>query len=823
MGDQTRDDLILFRCRCGQALKAPREAAGRKVRCPKCGRVGTLSAAPASRESQAPAAETGAVEGDAADVAAERPRGRRRLFVLIAAIGVGVVLVGLAAVGVVWFLGGGGPGGAALGKADVIAVCAGDRKVRFIRADGAAVHTMKHPPRIKTIEGLPDGRTVAIVSGDAKASRLVDVARLASRGEGAVQACPALDAFGAVPAISANGRHLAFVLKDRFFVVPAGSVSLADLLEDDGPEAAAALAKGAKPVFLDRGGVADPVDNLLDIAWSPDGSKVALTTREALFIHAPTDGKTQSFAAPETVTANLFWDRAGRYVYSWRAGAVWRFEPKAGGGGKVLDAFGTCYAADLGKFLYLGTYLGVHEKGDLSCRALFARRPDGGEMERLATPVDTGDDLLAVHPDFTFKSLWPELKGTRTLVYHDWYNDDKMSKSNTVGVSDLGGAGYQVLRDASGGAVPHVTPDKQHLCYKIHRSVSFGRSAEQEFVRMHWPTGRKETMPLGEKAPGKLVSWTADASRLAFKKLNPNAPPSFIIYDFSQKKSVAELKMRTYGYDSVTWSPDGNRLAFLYGQHQETPRCFVWDVPGQGVTDVVLPAKKVTSCIVQVAWSPDGSRSALLVHSPSPDNMIDVFLADGSGRDPRKFVSLPLNTLTQYSRIAWHPDGQRFTLAGLIFPVGEGAAKTEVPEDTATVEHSYWSPDGRYFVLYDTDYGRVPGYRGALPVSLGRLFIGNADGTNLREVNFTPRFGHIEHGPFWSPDGRFVAYLGSCHPSLGYCFFVASLDPANGQVAVLPIEKQKPFEVLWKPAPAGQPARPDSGPDAATRAAAPSK
>ena len=150
MGDQTRDDLISFRCRCGQALKAPRKAAGRKVRCPKCGRVGTLSAAPAPPQPQAPAAATGAVEGDAANVSADQPRDRRRLFVLIAMIGVGVVLLGLMVMGVVWFLGGGGPGGAAPGKADVLAVCAGRGQIRFIRADGyltvegRPIYHMKH-------------------------------------------------------------------------------------------------------------------------------------------------------------------------------------------------------------------------------------------------------------------------------------------------------------------------------------------------------------------------------------------------------------------------------------------------------------------------------------------------------------------------------------------------------------------------------------------------------------------------------------------------------------------------------------------------------
>gem|GEM_PF-5900858 len=43
-----------------------------------------------------------------------------------------------------------------------------------------------------------------------------------------------------------------------------------------------------------------------------------------------------------------------------------------------------------------------------------------------------------------------------------------------------------------------------------------------------------------------------------------------------------------------------------------------------------------------------------------------------------------------------------------------------------------------------------------------------------------------------------MAYLGSCHKFQGYCFFVASLDPSNRQLAVLPVGNQKPFAVVWK-------------------------
>lgn len=39
---QSADRLVRFRCRCGQRLKAPPEARGTPVRCPKCRHIFTM-------------------------------------------------------------------------------------------------------------------------------------------------------------------------------------------------------------------------------------------------------------------------------------------------------------------------------------------------------------------------------------------------------------------------------------------------------------------------------------------------------------------------------------------------------------------------------------------------------------------------------------------------------------------------------------------------------------------------------------------------------------------------------------------------------------
>jgi len=714
--------MIDFNCpNCTEELSVPDSLAGQTQMCPACGEQTLV---PTARGPNA-APETPSLEKPACKFPTAMLSSRHTRKILLG----GALLVILVVAGVLIFPAlqqlQPGPG------EQIVVVFAGGAKIRFLRADGKVVYEVKTAPRIKTIEWLPDGRAIAVVS--ATASQLVDVARLVSRGADAVRSCPALDAMGTVPKISPDGRWAAFVLKNRFFVAPTGNVSLSDLLEDDGLQVASGLSEGAKPVLLDRGGMKKPGD-LLDIAWSPDGSAVAMTTRKALFIHTPTDGKTRSFSAPSAVAANLFWDCEGRCVFSWRNvlrnRGVWRFETKTGTCKQVLESCCASYCRNLDKFLYLETYPGVPERNKLSFRSLFACRQDGSEKERLGIPVDIENTLFAVRPDFTFRSLWRELEDVRTFVYTDWYNHDKITMSNTIGISGLKGDNYQMLRNAGGEAIPHVTPDKQYLCYKIHNTKVVYRAVEQEFVRMHGATGRKEIMPLGKKAPGKLVSWTPDASRLVFEHINPNAPPTYIIYDFNQKKKVAEVKMRTYGYNGVTWSPDGNSLAFLYGQYQKHACCFLCSITAKETTKVEFPARHGRANVMQVVWSQDASRLALLLHSSS--NTIDVYLADGNGRNPTKFQSIPLNTTTQSSRIAWHPDGDRLTLAGLIFQAGPGAGKTKPPTDAKTVAQSYWTPDGRHFIQYET--GSISIYE--LPyvrqVSFGRLFIGNANGGNMR-------------------------------------------------------------------------------------------
>ncbi|MFW6108270.1 MAG: RING finger protein [bacterium] len=57
------EERIVFRCPCGQAIAAPRQAIGKQARCPKCGRVAPV---PAQTETQGPARKgPQAVEPDA--------------------------------------------------------------------------------------------------------------------------------------------------------------------------------------------------------------------------------------------------------------------------------------------------------------------------------------------------------------------------------------------------------------------------------------------------------------------------------------------------------------------------------------------------------------------------------------------------------------------------------------------------------------------------------------------------------------------------------------------------------------------------------------
>jgi len=196
-----------------------------------------------------------------------------------------------------------------------------------------------------------------------------------------------------------------------------------------------------------------------------------------------------------------------------------------------------------------------------------------------------------------------------------------------------------------------------------------------------------------------------------------------------------------------TWSPDGERIAFvsLHVGSSRFDQLYTMDPDGG---DRARLTDLEGGNVEEPAWSPDGERIAFYVSfGGAIDDEIFTVGADGSG-----LVQLTDNALSD-SDPAWSPDGTRLAF------VRDGRVVTMDPDGT-DVRHMTpkgvvgfdpsWSPDGRRlaFIGHTASSGRYD------------LFTMAADGTDLVQLGETKR---TETNPTWSPDGRRIAYVLTRH------------------------------------------------------------
>ena len=139
------------------------------------------------------------------------------------------------------------------------------------------------------------------------------------------------------------------------------------------------------------------------------------------------------------------------------------------------------------------------------------------------------------------------------------------------------------------------------------------------------------------------VSWSPDGKRLATGSLDKTAK----VWDAETGKEVLTLSGHSDWVKSVAWSPDAKRLAT--GSDDRTAE--VWDA---GTGKEVLTLSGHRNFVVSVAWSPDGQRLA----TTSGDKTAKVWDA-GMGKEELT-LSGHRNSVVS---VAWSPDGKRLATA----------------------------------------------------------------------------------------------------------------------------------------------------------------
>ena len=263
--------------------------------------------------------------------------------------------------------------------------------------------------------------------------------------------------------------------------------------------------------------------------------------------------------------------------------------------------------------------------------------------------------------------------------------------------------------------------------------------------------------------------WSPDGRRIAFISWEDVDTPDVSggIYvmnaDGSNVTQLADDSEFTRLSLSLSWSPDGRRIAFTSLGEEDTWAIYVMNADGSDVTHLADSTGQVTPFFLpSISWSPDGRQVAFTSSRDEGASVISIANADGSG-------VRELTDNSEFAQFDSSPVWSPASVTALSFTDDHGDS---ISDATPVLDGS--TVDGNIHISSDVDYFSFQTERGVRYIMATNLvsssdtamILYDSDGAVIEEDTRSDEFGSASRIQWVAPDSS--TYYVAVHVGVGY-------------------------------------------------------